>query len=101
MLPIQEPRDPRVIWREGDEPEPVTPRTPLTGLELDVLRVWTETSRFVQKALKTNRPAIETLVRRRVFDAMTQELQLRADGLEVHEAEERTRPEMWAPPTAL
>jgi hypothetical protein len=37
---MADPQPDNTIWTEGDEPEPVTPATPLEGFELTVLRVW-------------------------------------------------------------
>lgn len=91
--------DPTVVYRDGDEPEPVTPTTPLTGLELDVLRVWKETSPLVRTTHRQAPLAVETAVRQAVWNALVEELRLKSQGLRPHEAEEFTRPAMWLPPT--
>lgn len=86
-----------VIYRDGDQPEPVTPEHPLEGLETEVLRVWKQDPQ-VAKAHQQNPSAVESAARRAVFDALQQEAKLRSQGLQSHEAEEFTRPAMWEPP---
>lgn len=88
-----------VVWREGDEPEPVSPASPLVGLESRVLQNWLENSRNVQQAHRRNPLRVESAVRRAVWDAQVEELKLQSQGLQPHEAQEFTRPQMWKPPT--
>jgi hypothetical protein len=89
-----------VIWTEGDQPEPVS-EVPLEGFELTVLKVWLENSPTLNRAYRNlaNREAIDQLVRQAVFDQDVAELQLRANGVPQHEAEDQTAPAMWTPPT--
>ena len=59
-------RDPKIVWQEGDEPEPVTPETPLEGVELRVLAVWLEKGKGLAKAYREDPAAkadLETAVR--------------------------------------
>lgn len=86
------------IYRETDNPEPVTPENPLEGLETEVLKVWSQTP-AVKKAHQQNPQMVETAVRQAVFDALAEEARLRADGKAPHEAQEFTRPAMWKAPT--
>jgi hypothetical protein len=86
-----------VIYREGQQPDPVTLEHPLEGLETEVLRVWSQ-ERHVKEALKQNPQAVHEAVRRAVFDALRQEAELKAQGLYTQEAQEFTRPAMWLAP---
>jgi hypothetical protein len=62
--------DRKVVWTEGDEPDPVTPENPLEGLELEVLRIWKENSGNVRAAHKKDPGRVENAVRRAVFDTL-------------------------------
>lgn len=86
-----------VIYRDGDQPEPVTSEHPLQGLETEVLRVWKQTP-AVSKAHQQHPVRVESAVRRAVFDALAQELKYRAQGMTQEEAQELTRPAMWLAP---
>lgn len=86
-----------VIYRETDEPQPVTAENPLQGLETEVLKVWKQTPN-VAKALQENPTSVHSAVRRAVFDALRQEAEYRAQGLNQQEAQEFTRPAMWKAP---
>lgn len=95
------PEPDRVIWTEGETPEPVTPMTPLMGLETEVLRVWMESSPKLRKAYQSSpqmKQDLESAARLAVHAAHVEELQLRAKGMQQHEAEEFTRPAVWTPP---
>ena len=92
-------QDPTVVWTEGDQPEPVTPETPLVGLELRVLENWMENSPNVRKAHAQTPERVETAVRAVVWRTLVEELQLQARGMAPHESQEFTRPAMWKPPT--
>lgn len=85
-----------VIYRDGDQPEPLS-TTPLEGLETEVLRVWKQTP-AAATAHQQNPEMVETAVRRAVFDALRQEAEYRAQGLNQQEAQEFTRPAMWKAP---
>jgi hypothetical protein len=97
------PLGPTVIWQEGDQPDPVTPQDPLQGFELRVLRTWLENSPYLRALYRRGRPAqtlaLQNAARRAVFNQGVQQLGLRADGLSVHEAQEKTAPALWTPPT--
>ena len=86
-----------VIYRDGDQPEPVT-TTPLEGLETKVLEVWLQTP-SVRKAHQGNPERVESAVRQSVFAALREEAGYRAQGLNQQEAEEFTRPGMWKAPS--
>lgn len=85
-----------VIYRDGDQPEPLS-TTPLEGLETEVLRVWKQTP-AAAKAHQQNPEMVENAVRRAVFDALRQEAEYRAQGLNQQEAQEFTRQAMWKAP---
>lgn len=88
-----------VIWSTDEQPEPVSPSSPLVGLERRVLENWLENSRNVRQAHKRSPLVVENAVRQAVWTALTEELKMRSEGMPQHQAEEFTRPQMWAPPT--
>jgi hypothetical protein len=92
-----------IIWQEGDQPDPVTPQDRLQGFELRVLRTWLENSPDLRALYQHGRPAqrlaLQSAAGKAVFNQGVQELGLRADGLSVHEAQEKTAPALWTPPT--
>ena len=90
--------DPTILWQEGDQPEPLSD-LPLQGLEIRVLANWMENSRNVRLAHQKTPELVESAARMAVWQALTQELQLRSQGMAPQEAEEFTRPAMWTPPT--
>jgi hypothetical protein len=66
-----------------------------------VLKNWLANSRQLKKAYAAspaNQNRIESEVRESVETAYRQELIMRAQGLQQHEAEEFTRPAMWTSP---
>ena len=92
----------RVVWQEGDRPEPVSPEDPLSGMEVVVLQNWLENSPDLRRRYQqspTQRLDIENAARLAYFAAWSQALQLRASGLTLEEAQEHTRPALWTPPT--
>jgi hypothetical protein len=100
-VPVTPKRDPRTVWTSEDPIDPVTDNNPLVGLETTVLQVWRENSPTVRAAYQADPRKVENLVRARVAAALDRELELRAEGVAQHEAEEQTRPAMWLPPTTL
>ena len=80
----------------------MSPENPLVGLETSVLRNWLENSPSLRRRYDQNpaqRLDLENAVRVRVDQAYADELELRAQGMSQHEAQEFTRPSMWTPPT--
>ena len=85
---------------DGQRP-PVSPTSPLVGLEQTVLSMWLESPHLAEayKSQPASRSALERAARARVEQARVQELQLRAEGLSLEEAQSISRPPMWTPPT--
>lgn len=88
----------KTIHVVGTPSEPVT-KTPLEGIETEVLRVWLEHSPPTRRAHRANPRDVEQAVRNAVNAAHEHELLLRAQGLPLHEAREQAAPLMWTPPT--
>jgi hypothetical protein len=80
----------------------VSKKNPLVGLESIVLRTWLDNSPQLQRLYDESpehRTSLQNAVRARVDHTFAEELRLRAQGLSHEQAEEFTRPSMWAPPT--
>ena len=91
-----------VVWSVDQQPDPVTPENPLVGLETLVLKMWLQSSPRLERQYQrssAHRNDLENAVRLRVDATFKQELELRSQGMAQNEAEEFTRPAMWAPPT--
>lgn len=84
-----------------DQRPPVSPTNPLVGLEQTVLKMWLESPELAEayKNQPASRSALERAARARVEQARVQELQLRAEGMSLEEAQSISRPPMWTPPT--
>jgi len=98
----QHPPPSNVLWTEGDPIDPVTTSNPLAGIEVTVLKAWLESSPRLRKAYyqsPKNRHVLESLVWEKVEEQRVAELKARASGLTLEQAEERTKPAMWTPPT--